>query len=275
MGGHRVDEAEFLVCMPSRVTKRPCASVMPEGPCTDLTMNTTIPNDVIAEVRRDPWPYPAGQGHLGVQYKCGVEWNCSELSRRIGAGEYTAAQALHRILQEFNRGRKVLATKWSVAQVDHPTAVFAQISKLQQHLVTLVRSQMAEQRPQGQPDTSTIVTHDATVQHDERSCKQSDHEEMDSDVEPDPNELISKSLCDHLGALADTAVRHDRNKGQWRRQAYLAAINAIKRVEVETAAAGTIGAARGRREGQLTRGHLIAMLREGRSSIQLDSTDRL
>ena len=97
------------------------------------------------------WPYPKGQGHLGVKWSAGVEWNKQELSRRIAVGEFTAAQALHRMTDgavntdgTLNGPRRpTLASKWGpagLARVGAPKAVVdAHVDALKQHLISLIR----------------------------------------------------------------------------------------------------------------------------------------
>ena len=78
----------------------------------------------VGHVRDAPahfWPHAKGQGHLGVKLSNTDRANGAELARRIGLGEFTACQALHRLTEgAMNKSgvrngpeRPTLALKWS------------------------------------------------------------------------------------------------------------------------------------------------------------------
>ena len=88
----------------------------------------------VGHVRDAPahfWPHAKGQGHLGVKLSNTDRANGAELARRIGLGEFTACQALHRLTEgAMNKSgvrngpeRPTLALKWSAHCADAESRV--------------------------------------------------------------------------------------------------------------------------------------------------------
>lgn len=128
--------------------------------------------DVQRAIDANPWPYRSGRGHLGVKWRSGVEANKLELDRRIAEGQYTAAQALHRMtvgavnLDGTPNGprRPTLAAKWGpggLASVGAPQPVVdAHVDQLKAHLVLRLREGSSRKRKH---DTGTATAGSTAV----------------------------------------------------------------------------------------------------------------
>lgn len=144
------------------------------------SLDPSIPAAVLQAAREAPWPYPKGQGHLGVKWKFGVEKNKAVLDEQIAKGSFTAAQGLHRMtigmvnaddgVPNGPGGRPTLAMKWGpggVASVRQPASVVdAHVEQLRQHLANAVAAQLA--RRGGRASTSApVITVDLVSDDDD------------------------------------------------------------------------------------------------------------
>ena len=118
----------------------------------NATHNTNAVNGAspaaLAAAALDPWPYPAGKGHLGVTWKAGLERNKQELDKRIAEGQFTAAQGLQRMTDGMKNlsgppngfGRPTLAMKWKANAVASPAAIDAHVAALRAHLAAQIHT---------------------------------------------------------------------------------------------------------------------------------------
>jgi len=105
---------------------------------------------VLAEARANPWPFAKGHGHLHVQWKNGLDGNKQCLDAAILRGEFSAAQALHRLtvgmlnLDGSRNGpqRPTLSSKWASGG-RAAAAVSAHVEALRLHLAQRVAADIA------------------------------------------------------------------------------------------------------------------------------------
>jgi len=105
---------------------------------------------VLAEARANPWPFAKGHGHLHVQWKNGLDGNKQCLNAAILRGEFSAAQALHRLtvgmlnLDGSRNGpqRPTLSSKWASGG-RAAAAVSAHVEALRLHLAQRVAADIA------------------------------------------------------------------------------------------------------------------------------------
>lgn len=143
----------------------------------------TITDAVMDEVRKNPWPYASGNGHLNVHWACGVEGNKQRLSRcsasclpptcaahaplqgtdiafrlaAVAIGEYTPAEALHRMTDGMlnnsgppnGPGRPTLTAKWCARFP--PEAVKEHVEALRQYLADLIEEELRERQELAPP----------------------------------------------------------------------------------------------------------------------------
>lgn len=162
---------------------------------------------VLEAVRAAPWPYPKGQGHLGVKWKNGAEANKRVLDTAIARGDFTAAEALHRMTEGMINAdgtpngprRPTLAAKWGpggLACVHQPAhVVTAHVEALRQHLADTVAGQLLAMPAAHAPvDLTTSDSDD-----DEVPLPPPRDSAVDSD------EAASLALVAQLQAESDTA----------------------------------------------------------------------
>ena len=110
---------------------------------------------VRAAVAADPWPFAPGRAELGVGWHSGAFANVAEMRRRIAGGEYSAAQALHRLSHgQLNRtealpttngpppGRPTLVEAWRRLPGVQPGEVEAHVTELKAAMAVAVASEL-------------------------------------------------------------------------------------------------------------------------------------
>ena len=138
-----------------------------------------IPAAVLREARASPWPFPKGRGHLHVKWRNGVERNKRVLSEVIGRGEFTAAEALHRMTEGMLNSdgtpngprRPTLAMKWGpggMACVRQPAHIVdAHVHALRQHCADMVAAELSR-RAAASSAAAVDLTADSDDDHDEK-----------------------------------------------------------------------------------------------------------
>ena len=169
-------------------------------------MEPPIAPAALAAARESPWPYPSGCGHLGVQWRNSVAVNQQILDAACRRGDFTAAQALHRMTDGMiNRDgsingpspeqRPTLVTKWA-RSVRNPIGVDG--LNVATH-VRLLRQHLADSITAAQP-AAERTTVDLTSDNDD---------DDDGGGGPAPSavaEAASLALATRLQAEADAAL---------------------------------------------------------------------
>ena len=110
---------------------------------------------VRAAVAADPWPFAPGRAELGIQWRGGAPANVAEMRRRVAGGEYSAAQALHRLSHGQRNhtevphttngpppGRPTLVEEWGCLPGVQPAEVEAHVTELKAAMAEDVARQL-------------------------------------------------------------------------------------------------------------------------------------
>ena len=178
----------------------------------------TISVAVLRAVRASPWPFAKGEGHLHVKWKLGAEGNKRVLSEVIARGEFTAAQALHRMTDNMVNTdgtpngpstRPTLASKWGpggMACVRQPASVVnAHVEALRQHLADMVSAELTRQSA-----ASAAAAVDLTADTDDEEPPRPPSQAVPSDRGDD---AASLALARRLQAESDAAFASELAAG--------------------------------------------------------------